>query len=180
MTTELSKTDPRLNAVQFLFKAMDPKDGRFHIMYFRVENGKAFSTDGHRLHHVDYIALEDGIYKVHKCTKTSALIDKVYELDNDEGSFPEIKDLLELPDHKVLDLMFNADCLSASYTKVVREMESTTLEIKFITDLMIMDGVVTVHIPEPRNYDTDREDETCQPVHFVLGGLHAVIMPKSI
>ena len=182
MTTELNKFDDRLKAIQFLSKAMDCKSLRFHIKHFRVENGRAVSTDGHRLHHVDYVALEDGFYKIHKCTKTTALIDKVYELDNDEGSFPDYADLLVLPEFKVFDLMFSAEKLSASYTRVIRAMESTTLEFNYVKDLLVMDGVVTIHIAEPESniHNSSEPDETCQPVHFVLGGLHAIIMPKSI
>ena len=66
-TIQIDKNDSRLNAVKFLTSAMDPKDGRFHKKYFKVEpSGHAVATDGHRLHWVSDLPLEEGFYQVHK------------------------------------------------------------------------------------------------------------------
>ena len=126
MTIELNKTDSRLEAIQFLAKSMLPKDGRFHVSHFKVQaNGNAVSTDGARLHFVGDLALEPGYYKVHKLTKSGALIDKAYELDTREGDFPNYADLLAFPSgngEQSFSVNLTPDFASKSYTEVVRAM----------------------------------------------------------
>ena len=181
---ELTKTDQRLEAIQFLSKSMLPKDGRFHAGHIKVEeDGSAVSTDGSRLHWVNDIALEPGYYKVFKVTKTGALIDKVYELDTDEGTFPDYIDILAIPEGEgetSFDTVLNSERASGSYTKVIRAMSSSTLEFSFINDLCsIFDDVFAVIVPKPEGNHND-DLETCRPVHFIKNGYHAVVMPKLI
>ena len=134
MTTELSKFDDRLQAIQFLSKSMLPKDGRFHVGHIRVEaDGSAVSTDGARLHYVKDIALEPGYYKVHKCTKSGALIDKVFELDTSEGGFPDYADILTIPNIEGFDVMLRTsdNIPSKVFTEVVRAMAKSTVNFNF-------------------------------------------------
>ena len=181
MTTELSKFDDRLQAIQFLSKSMLPKDGRFHVGHIRVEaDGSAVSTDGARLHFVKDINLEAGYYKVHKCTKSGALIDKVFELDTSEGSFPKYADILTIPNVVGFDVMLGTsdNIPSRVFTEVVRAMAKSTVNFNFINDLCnVINDVVSVIVPEPGTSYNDGEPETVKPIHFVKNGYHAVLMP---
>ena len=189
MTTKLSKTDERLQAIHFLSKSMLPEDGRFHVGHIRVEaDGSAVSTDGARLHFVKDINLEPGYYKVYKCTKSGALIDKVFELDTSEGGFPDYADILTIPKAVGFDVMLGAsdNIPSKVFTKVVRAMAKSTVNFNFINDLCnVFNDLFSVIVPEPDtmsnndNYIQD-EPETCKPIHFVNNGYHAVIMPVRI
>ena len=181
MTIELSKPDSRLEAIQFLAKSMLPKDGRFHVGHIKVEvNGNAASTDGARLHFVENLPLEPGYYKVHKCTKSGALIDKVFELDTSEGSFPDYDDILAKRNetsHEFLAMLGTSDNNpSKVFTMVVRAMAKSTVNFNFINDLCnVFDDMVSVIVPAPTGDDDDLE--TNGPIHFVKNGYHAVIMP---
>ena len=172
---KIDKNDSRLKALRFLASAMDPKDLRFHIMHFKVESGQGISTDGNRLHVVNDIPLEDGFYYVHKNTKAMVLIEKAYELDNNEGSFPNTDDIVEMPEKEYFAaaVEFIPGNLSSIYTQVIRAMPGTnTLNVDFVQDVCnCFDGVGTFIIPEPRKGEIEN------PVHFVLDDLHAVIMP---
>ena len=174
-TIQIEKNDNRLNAVKFLTSAMDPKDGRFHKKYFKVEpSGHAVATDGHRLHWVSDLPLEEGFYQVHKNNKTSVLIEKVYELDNNEGSFPDYPGFLEIPEgSKEFNLVCQESNVSSAYTNVIRAMTDTTLEFKFVNDICkTINDIVYCSVPEPG-------ETTNRPVHFTLNGFHAVVMPKT-
>ena len=185
MTTELSKFDDRLQAIQFLSKSMLPKDGRFHVRHIRVEaDGSAVSTDGMRLNFVKDINLEAGYYKVHKCTKSGALIDKVFDLVDDQGmengSFPDYADILAKRNETSREfdvLLGTSDNIpSQAFTEVVRAMAKSTVNFNFINDLCnVFDDMVSVIVPAPTGDDDDLE--TCNPIHFVKNGYHAVIMP---
>ena len=182
MTIELSKFDERLQAIQFLSKSMLPKDGRFHVGHIRVEaDGSAVSTDSARLHFVKNINLEPGYYKVHKCTKSGALIDKVFELDTSEGGFPDYADTLTIPNVMGFKVMLGTSDNTPSkvFTKVVRAMAKSTVNFNFINDLCsIFDDMVSVIVPEPTGDDDDLE--TNGPIHLVKNGYHAVIMPVRL
>ena len=187
-TIQIDKHDSRLNAVKFLTSCMI-KDNRFHCKHFRVEqNGNAVATDGNRLHFVSELPLEAGYYQVHKNNKASVLIEKAHELDTQEGSYPDYADLLTVPNgdgETEMDIMFSdnvSGCdVSGVYTKIVRAMESTTLNFDFVSDLYsaLESKVVTCTIPADEKNGRG-EIETCKPVHFVLNGYHAVIMPIRI
>ena len=184
MTIELSKTDERLQAIQFLSKSMLPKDGRFHVGHIKVEaNGNAVSTDGARLHFVENLPLEPGYYKVHKVTKSGALIDKVFDLDIGEGGFPDYADILTIPNVQGFDVMLGTsdNIPSRVFTEVVRAMAKSTVNFNFINDLCnVFNDVFAVIVPEPgASYDDD-EPETERPIHFVNNGYHAVIMPVRL
>ena len=183
MTIELSKPDSRLEAIQFLAKSMLPKDGRFHVGHIKVEaNGNAVSTDGARLHFVGDLALEPGYYKIHKLTKSGALIDKAHDLDTREGDFPDYADLLAFPSgngEQSFSVNLTPDFASKSYTEVVRAMKGSTIEFSFLKDLCnTVQEVVSVVVPGPE--ETSRGLETCKPIHFGNDNLHAIIMPKVI
>ena len=172
---KIDKNDSRLKAVRFLASAMDPKDLRFHMIHFKVESGQGISTDGKRLHVINDLPLEDGFYYVHKNTKAMVLIEKAYELDNNEGSFPSTEDIITLPEENTFEqgAEFKSDNLSSIYTQIIRAMPgSNTLNVDFVRDVCNhFDDVGEFIIPEPRK----GEIET--PVHFVSGDLHAIVMP---
>ena len=187
MTIELSKFDERLQAIQFLSKSMLPKDGRFHVGHIRVEtDASAVSTDGSRLHWVKDINLEPGYYKVHKCTKSGVLIDKVFDLDTTEGSFPDYTDILAKRNDtsREFDVMLGTsdNIPSKVFTEVVRAMAKSTVNFNFINDLCnVFDDMVSVIVPEPSASSyREGEPETCNPIHFVKNGYHAVIMPVRL
>ena len=172
---KIDKNDSRLKAVRFLASAMDPKDLRFHMIHFKVESGQGISTDAKRLHVVNDLPLEDGFYYVHKNTKTMVLIEKTYELDNNEGSFPSTEDFIKLPEKNTFEqgVEFKSDKLSSIYTQVIRAMTgSNTLNVNFVRDVCnYFDDVGTFIIPEPYKGEIEK------PVHFVSGDLHAIVMP---
>ena len=174
---KIDKNDSRLKAVRFLASAMDPKDLRFHVVHFKVESGQAVSTDGNRLHVVNDIPMGDGFYYVHKNTKTMVLIEKAYELNNNEGSFPDTGDIVALPEKNTFEqgAEFTLNNLSIIYTQVIRAMTgSNTLNVDFVRDACnCFDDVGTFIIPEPRKGEIEG------PVHFVSGELHAIVMPMS-
>ena len=147
------------------------------MIHFKVESGQGISTDGKRLHVVNDLPLEDGFYYVHKNTKTMVLIEKTYELDNNEGSFPSTEDLIKLPEKNTFEqgVEFKSDELSSIYTQVIRAMTgNNTLNVDFVRDVCnCFDDVGTFIIPEPYK----GEIET--PVHFVSGDLHAIVMPMK-
>ena len=189
MTTELSKFDPRLQAIQFLSKSMLPKDGRFHLGHIKVEaDGAAVSTDGMRLHYVKDTGFEPCYYKVHKCTKSGALIDKVYDLDTSEGSFPDYADIIAQRNNTAheFDVLLGASDNTPSkvFTKVVRAMTKSTVNFNFINDLCnVFDDFFTVIVPEPTSKDSraySKDLETDKPIHCVREGFHAAIMPVRI
>ena len=190
MTTKLSKTDGRFQAIQFLSKPMLPKDGRFHVGHIRVEaDGSAVSTDGARLHFVKDINLEPGYYKVHKCTKSGTLIDKVFDLVDDQGmengSFPLYTDILAKRNetsHEFYAMLGTSDNNpSKVFTMVVRAMAKSTVNFNFINDLCnVFDDIVSVIVPEPGTSYNDGEPETEKPIHFVKNGYQAVIMPVRL
>ena len=194
MTIELNKTSSRLEAIQFLSKSMESKSsiynisGRFHTSHFKVEvNGNAVSTDGARLHFVENLPLEPEYYKVHKCTKSGALIDKVFELNNSSTyngrDFPDYADILTIPNVEGFDVALGTsdNIPSRVFTEVVRAMAKSTVNFNFINDLCnVFDDVVSVIVPEPDASFKDGEPETCNPIHFVKNGYHAVIMPVRL
>ena len=70
---------------------------------------------------------------------------------------------------------------SKVFTEVVRAMAKSTVNFNFINDLcQVLDDVVSVIVPEPDTSCTDGEPETCNPIHFVKIGYHAVIMPVRL
>jgi len=172
---KIDKNDSRLKAVRFLASVMNLKDLRFHTFHFKVESGQGISTDGNRLHVVNDIPLEDGFYSVIKNTKTLVLIEKAYELDNKEGSFPSTEDIITLPEENTFEqgAEFKSDNLSSIYTQIIRAMPgSNTLNVDFVRDVCnYFDYAGTFIIPEPRK----GEIET--PVRFVSGDLQAIVMP---
>jgi len=186
-TVTIGKTDSRLKAVKFLTSCMAQKDNRFHIKHFKVEkDGSAVATDGSRLHWVSELPIEPGYYQVHKNNKASVLIEKVYDLDTDEGSYPDCTDLLEVPNGNG-EKSFNLVCIdndpSSAYTQVIRTMQETTLNFNFVNDICVsIDDVVNCIVPESdTGWGSDGNKEvTSKPVHFVLNGFHAVIMPKRV
>ena len=189
MTIELSKPDSRLEAIQFLAKSMLPKDGRFHLGHVKVEaNGNAVSTDGSRMHFVENLPLEPGYYKVHKCTKSGALIDKIFELDTTEGSFPDYADILTIPNgngEKSFDVVLSTsdNQPSKTYSEIVRAMSGNVVNFNFVNDLCnVIDDTVSVIVPAPDNMGKNESftGETCKPIHFVKNGYHAVIMPIQV
>ena len=190
-TVLIDKNDKRLKAIKFLTSCMAKNDHRFHIKHFKVESdGSAVSTNGSRLHWVKELPLESGYYKIHKNNKASVLIEKVYDLDTNEGSYPDYIDLLTVPegeDEKVEDILFSerserpgACDASGVYTKVVRNMTETTLNFNYVNDIYnTLEGdVVTCIVPEP-DKTPKGNIETWKPIHFMRNGYHAVVMPKS-
>ena len=177
-TLKIDKNDSRLKAVKFLASAMNPKELRFHMVHFKVESGQAISTDGQRLHVANNIPLEDGFYTIHKNTKTMVLIEKSYELDNNEGSFPDTTDIVELPKKEYFSaaVEFYAGNLSNIYTQVIRAMPgSNTIDVNFVRDVCnCFEGIGTFIIPEPRKGQIENG------IHFILDDLHAVLMPMKI
>ena len=172
---KIDKNDSRLKAVRFLASAMNPKDLRFHTSHFKVESGQGISTDGHRLHVVNDIPLEDGFYAIHKNTKTMVLIEKAYDLNNNVGSFPSTEDIIKKPEKNTFEqgVEFALNNLSSIYTQIIRAMPgSNTLNVDFVRDVCnYFDDVGTFIIPEPYKGEIEK------PVHFVSGDLHAIVMP---
>ena len=186
-TIQIDKSDKRLKAVKFLTACMSKNDERFHCKHFKVESDQsAIATDGHRLHWVYDLALAPGYYQVHKNNKTSVLIEKVYELDTLEGSYPDYVDILSIPDDgKTFDIMFQdipGGCdVSGVYTTIIRQMESTTLNFDYVSDVYsALEGDVVSCIVPPNEKTGLGEIETCKPVHFQRNGFQAVIMPKRV
>ena len=176
-TLKIDKNDSRLKTVRFLASAMDLNDLRFHMIHFKVESGQGISTDGSRLHVANNIPLEDGFYAVRKNTKALMLIEKAYELNDNEGRFPDTADIVKLPEPEYFSAAvdFIPGNLSSIYTQIIRAMPGTnTINVNFIRDVCnCFNGVGTFIIPEPR------EGEIENPVHFVLDDLHAVIVPTK-
>ena len=172
---KINKNDSRSKAVRFLISAMDLENPRFHTIHFKVESRQAVSTDGKRLHVVNDIPLEDGFYAIHKNQKTMVLIEKAYELDNNESSFPSTEDIIKKPEKEYFFDMadFKLENLSSVYTQIIRAMPgSNTLNVDFVRDVCnYFDNIGTFIIPEPRK----GEIET--PVRFVSGDLQAIVMP---
>jgi len=176
-TLKIDKNDSRLKAVKFLASAMDLKDPRFHMIHFKVESDQGVSTNGCRLHVANNIPLEDGFYAVHKNTKALVLIEKAYELNNNEGSFPSTNDIIKLPEKEyfVESAEFTLKNLSSIYTQIIRAMPgSNTLNVDFVRDVCNdFDDIGTFIIPEPRKGEIE------DAVHFVLDDLHAIVMPMK-
>lgn len=168
----IDKKDARLGDVRFLVSAMDVKDDRFHTKNFKVKAGLGLATDGKRLHWVEEIALEDGFYVVHVRQKAKVTIEKMYELDTNEGGFPDCEDIIALPDTK--PIAFNPENVSRTYTKVIRAMSGTTIDVSFVTDICnhLGDRVGEFYVEEP-----DKEGHTDKPVRFVAGNRRAAVMP---
>ena len=174
-TLKIEKYDSRLKAVRFLATAMDLKDTRFHVTHFKIENNQAVSTDGCRLHVVNDIPLEDGFYTIHKNTKAMVIIEKAYDLDTNEGGFPDTAEYIKLPEKEYFGAAvdFNLKNLSSIYTQIIRAMPGkNTLNVNFVRDVCNdFDDVGTFIIPEPRKGEIE------DAIHFVSGDLHAVVMP---
>ncbi len=187
-TVLIDKNDSRLKSVKFLTSCMSKEKGdfRFHIKHFKVEvDGSGVATDGSRLHWSEVVALEAGYYQVHKNNKASVLVEKVHNLDTDEGSFPDYAYLLLTPEGEAeteFDVMATDEMSvkSGVYTKVVRAMTNTILNFQFVSDICTaLDGdIMTVTIPEAVENHRD-ELETNKPVHFQVPGFHAIVMPLN-
>ena len=176
MSIELQKNHPDLAKVRFLACVLPKSDLRFHVSHIKVdENFDGYSTDGARLHYTGDLQLSPGYYKVHKNTKSKVVIEKVHELDTNEGSFPNVTDILLIPDNPGFDVTLQPDYNFKTYTKIIRAMEKTTLNYDFVNDLCsTVNDTASVIVPEPDN------NETCKPVHIVKNGYHAVLMPCKI
>ena len=71
---------------------------------------------------------------------------------------------------------------SKVFTEVVRAMAKSTVNFNFINDLCnVFDDMISVIVPEPSASSyREGEPETCNPIHFVKNGYHAVIMPVRL
>ena len=174
-TLKIDKNDSRLKAVRFLASAMNPEDLRFHVTHFKVESEQGASTDGGRIHVANNIPLEDGFYTIHKNTKAMVLIEKAYDLDTNEGGFPDTAEYIKLPEKEYFGAAvdFNLKNLSSIYTQIIRAMPGkNTLNVNFVRDVCNdFDDVGTFIIPEPRKGEIE------DAIHFVSDDLHAAVMP---
>ncbi|MFQ5772467.1 MAG: hypothetical protein ACE5HX_18165 [bacterium] len=182
MAIELDKNDIRLEAIRFLAKALDAKDDKFHTSHFKVEeNGSAVSSNGAILHWAKDVSLKPGYYKVHKITKTKALIDKVFDLDTNEGSFPDYQDLLRIPDAKRFDVWLSPDgyAPAKAYTKIIRAMEVSTIDFIFLNNLCsIFDDIFSVVIPKSEEFGGTIQ--TFKAIHLLKNDYHVLIMPLLV